>query len=155
MLEILFAEQRDIGPHLVEQLGDDCRNAIEMARPRRAVESVADARHRNIGGKTVRVHFLGRWQPQDRAARVGQHPRILQFAPGVAREVFGRAELLRIDEDRGDDLVRDMLGRFDQRDVAGVQRAHRRHQRHPQILRTNARDFFPELVDLTDGLHAR
>ena len=38
LLEILLAEQRDVGPDLVEQLGDHRRDAVEMPGPRRAVE---------------------------------------------------------------------------------------------------------------------
>ena len=33
MLEVLFAEQADVGPDRKKQLGDDRRDSVEMARP--------------------------------------------------------------------------------------------------------------------------
>jgi hypothetical protein len=38
LLEILLAEDCDIGLHLIEQLGDDGRDAVEMAGPCGAVQ---------------------------------------------------------------------------------------------------------------------
>ena len=46
----------------------------------------------------------------------------------VAVEVLPSAELGRVDEDRGDDEVVLAAGRIEERDVAGVERAHRGHE---------------------------
>ena len=48
----------------------------------------------------------------------------------IALEIFLRAELGGIDEDRGDDARRVALGDGDQRQMPGMERAHGRHQRN-------------------------
>src|SRR5690606_28194044 len=57
LLEILLAEKREIGSGLQEQFGDDGGDAIEMTRPKRAAQALADAADRNRGGKTLRIDF--------------------------------------------------------------------------------------------------
>ena len=44
LLEILLAEQRDIGPDRQQQLGDDGGDAVEMAGPRLAFPPLATRR---------------------------------------------------------------------------------------------------------------
>ena len=49
----------------------------------------------------------------------------------IAAEIFVWPELLRVDEDRGDNVIRLRARAAHQRQVAFVQRAHGRHQRDP------------------------
>jgi len=63
---------------------------------------------------------------------------ILCFLPGIAVEVFVRAELQRIDENRRHHPVDRHARRIDERHVSGVKRTHRR----------NERDFFTRVSPL-------
>ena len=42
LLEILFAEQGDVGPNRAQQFGDDRRDPVEMAGPRLAFPAIAE-----------------------------------------------------------------------------------------------------------------
>ena len=59
LLEILFAEDRDIRPDLGEQLADHGGDAAEEVRPE-AILQARDGRPfgQDLGGKAVRVHGL-------------------------------------------------------------------------------------------------
>ena len=69
--------------------------------------------------------------------------RVRRLLPRIAVEVLVRAELQRIDEDRRDDAVGAAPRLRDQRHVAGVERAHRRHQRDVSPARANATSAAP------------
>ena len=100
-----------------------------MAGPGGAVQALADALPARIvatGPSGYMVVDVGR--PEDRAARRVQHRRVGRLAARIGGEILVRAELGRIDEDRGDDMVRAPPRLGDQRHMAGVERAHRRHE---------------------------
>src|SRR4029079_7019286 len=66
----------------------------------------------------------------------------------IALEVLSGTELGRVHEDRGDDDIVLAAGRFEERDVAGMERAHRGHE--PDTL---ARERGAQLVDSAERLH--
>ena len=66
----------------------------------------------------------------------------------IALEVLCGAELGRVDEDRGDDDIVLAAGRFAERDVAGMERAHCGHE--PDAL---APESGAHLVDFAERLH--
>ena len=118
------------GAHLREQLGDDGGDALEEVR----AELVLQAGHGRASGTirvanpsgyitpTVAVPRRDRPAPQP-ARKVGCE------GAGIGREILGRRELRRVDEDRHDDPVGATAGAPHQRQMAVVQRAHGRDQR--------------------------
>jgi hypothetical protein len=61
LLEVLLPEQRHIGLHLIEQFAHHGGHPVEMARPRRAAQPVADTGDRDIGGKAGGIHLADGW----------------------------------------------------------------------------------------------
>ena len=96
-------KQAEFGPHLAEQPRDDGRHATEMAGTRRTFPAARRDRRRRSSSR----HPAGTSSPR-RAARPDRSRRP-RASPGprlvarVARQVLVRAELQRIDEDRGGD----------------------------------------------------
>ncbi len=154
LLKIFLAKQRGIGPHLVEQLGDNRRDAVEMARPCYPVQPLANAGHRNIGCKPGRIHLVGAGRPQNGAAGFRQQPGVRCLASRVAREIFACPKLARVDENGCHDMVRHQLCCLDQRDMPGVQRAHGGHQRDARAACAQGKQYAAKLNKMTDGLHA-
>ncbi len=173
LLPILFPEQRDIGRDLVEQFGDDSGDAIEMPRPGGTAQRIRQPRHLHAGRGARRNHGSDVRRPEDGRARRRQQRRIGRLLPGIAIEILAHAELQRIDEDRHHDMVGAAPRGIDQRQMAGVQRPHRRHQRDARAVpaRTvwagavparivwagavpaQGGDGGPQRGDGTDGLH--
>ncbi|PAV93284.1 hypothetical protein WR25_24984 [Diploscapter pachys] len=124
-----------------------------MPRPRRAVQPVADAGDADVRRKAFGVHHLDRRRPQQVAAMVGEQPRVRRLAPGIAGKVFVRAELLGVDEDRCDHLRARAPRRLDQRHMARVQRAHRRHQRDGRPFGAECGDRVAQAGQVSNCLH--
>jgi hypothetical protein len=78
--------------------------------------------------KARRVDFLDRGREDEIRRDARQPVDVRRKRARIAREVFIRAELRGIDENRDDDAVGRPSRRLDKRQMAGVQRAHRRHQ---------------------------
>ncbi len=71
------------------------------------------------------IHLGGRRHEEEvDAGRLGES-RVRRLVARVALEVLPFAELGRVDEDRGDDQVVLAARRIEERDVPGVERAHR------------------------------
>jgi len=153
LLEILFPKNRDLGPDRVEKLGDDGRDAVEMTGPGLAFPALAEACDRDARGKTGGVHLLGRRHPQKVAAGGVERPCILFLLPRIALEVLALSELQRVDEQAGDNPVRLPARLFDQREMAAMERAHRRHQRHPVPAGAQCDERAAQLFIVTDRLH--
>jgi hypothetical protein len=68
----------------------------------------------------------------------------------IGGEVFLRGELRRVDEDRDDHARRALLGDLDQGEMAGMKRAHGRHQRDGFVLRMVIGDGALELRQCLD-----
>ena len=107
LLEILLAEQRDVGPDRQQQLGDDRRDAVEMARAAPRLPSARDT----PATLTVVAKPVGIDVARPPAATAGRSPpprasrASASSLPRIAVEVLAGAELRRIDEDRRRDPV--------------------------------------------------
>lgn len=150
LLDVLLAEVGGVGLDGAEELHADGGDAAEEGGAAGALEDGADGADGDeaaVAGRLLRgrhargVHLGGRGVEDGAdAAEVG--PVAGQFAvqlgelahvgvPGgrVGRQVLAGAELRRVDEEGDDDVVGAPGRGADQREVAGVQGAHGRHQR--------------------------
>ena len=103
-------------------------NWAGLPRPRRALPLVLQARHLDKGPIARRVDHLRRGVEDQIDARLAAEFHIVGKGPGVAREVFVRAELRRVDEDRDDDAGVVPPRGSNEREMAFVQEAQRRHE---------------------------
>ncbi len=96
----------------------------------RSLEHLGQFRHADTHAAldAVRIHVHDRWQEQHVAAGRFEARRIRIGCARIAREVLIRTELGRVDEDAGDDDIGVRARLCDQRMMARVQIAHRRHQ---------------------------
>ena len=128
MLCILLSEVRAIGLHGIQQLGYNRRDADEVAGATRALQHTGERIHRDARRVAGRVHLLDARNEHEADACAFQHLKVACFVTGVLREVLVRAELRRVDEDRGVDALALGLRGVHQREVALVQVPHRGHQ---------------------------
>ena len=128
LLEVLFAEPRGVGAHHVEQLGDHGGHALEMPWPERAAQPFGEAPHSNLGRKTLGVNALAGRSEQEVAAGFRDQPGIPRFVARIGGEVLAGHELLGVDEQARHHPVGPRGGGPDQREVAVMDGAHRRHQ---------------------------
>ena len=128
LLRVLLAEVRAIGADEVEQDRDDRRDALEMARPGRALERLADRADADDRVEARRVDLVDRRREHDVGALLRGDLDVAVLVARVLLEVGGVAELARVHEDRDDG--RRVLGprATDQRAMALVQPAHGRHE---------------------------
>ena len=102
LLGVLLAEVGVLGADQVEQDRDDGRHAVEMARPRGALERPRDrpdADDRVEAGR-IDLRRVGREDDVD-ALRLADRE-VARLVARVLREVVGDVELARVDEDRDD-----------------------------------------------------
>src|SRR5580704_7991201 len=99
-----------------------------MAGARAAFKAVAEAIDVDIGAEAGRIVVGGLWSENRVYARVREFLRVGFEGARIFGEVFFRAELRGVDENRCDDLRRFAASAFDERHVAGVKRAHRWHE---------------------------
>ena len=118
LLRILAAEVRAAGPRDREQLRDDGRHAVEVNRPLGAAQSIGQSGDVHRCRRRLRVHL----RDARCEHRVDTFLRArLEVANEIARispEVFGRAELQRVDEDRDHDEIGLRTGGSHERTVA-------------------------------------
>ena len=150
LLPVLFTEQRQIRLRLCQQLGDDDADAVEMPGPRRAAQPVAEPVDQHARPEARRVHDLDGGGIDEVAADARQLGDIAGLVARVAVKVFGGAELARVDENRGDDAVGPFARCGHQREMAGVQGAHRRHQRNAAMRTAPTGDPRTQLADRAD-----
>ncbi len=129
MLVVLLAEHRDVGLRLVEQLGDDRGDAGEMVWP----EAILQTRRRRPGERhggdeTGGIHLLNRGREDEIRVDLRQPGAIGVEAARIAGEILMGTKLGGIDENRRDHPFGALTRRFDQREVAVMQRAHGRRQ---------------------------
>ena len=134
LLRVLLAEVRDVGADDVEQLGDHGRDAVEMAAAAvGALERLGHAADRHGGREARRVDLLGCGREQVVDPELGGE---LGVALGVTRvrgQVGRVVELGRVDEQRDDDDVALLARAPHQRQMALVERAHRRDETEPVL----------------------
>ena len=87
LLEILLAEHGDVGPHRQQQLGDDRRDAVEMAGPRLAFPALRHAGDMDRGREAGRIDVVDAGQPQQIAPGLLEHARVLALLPRIALKV--------------------------------------------------------------------
>ena len=130
LLIILLAEQREVGPHLREQLGDHGGDAAEEMRPILVLEpGERGAFRRDAGGEAVRIHRLGGRRPDHVDLLRAQCGNVGGEGARIGAEIFMGSKLRRVDEDRHHDAPRAPARLAHQFQMAGVQRAHGRDQR--------------------------
>jgi chromosome partitioning protein len=105
-----------------------------MTGTRGTAQSVADTPNMDSGRETRGVHLFDRRRPEQGRPGVGEHFGIRRLASRVGGEIFIDAELRRVDEDRGDDLIGFLAGCRDERHVPGMERSHGWDQRDPARL---------------------
>ena len=96
--------------------------------------------------KPSRVDLLDRGRVDEVDAGLGGEPRVALLVARVAVEVLAVAELGRVDEEAHDDDVALLAGGAQQREMALVQEAHRRHQPDRAALGAGGRQRSAQLV---------
>ena len=130
LLEILLAEDRDIGQRGDQELGDHGRDTLEMRRPETVFESGdGGTGQRDRRRKARRIDFRHRRGEDGIDADGAELFEIGLECPRISVEIFARRELRRIDEDRDDGALGHLLGDIGERDMARMQRAHGRDER--------------------------
>src|SRR5690606_1912286 len=156
LLGVLLPEHREVRAAGQEELGHDRRDPLEVAGPKGPAEApveVADPYGRE-GREPERVQRFHAGREDDVHAALGrQRSEAGVGRAGVARVVLARREVRRGDEGRDGDVVGPPLRRADEREVALVERPHRRYQRE-----TTARSPRPvgaglHGIDGVDQLH--
>ena len=129
LLVILLAEDRDVGLRLIEELRHHRRHAGKMRRPKSVFE-VGGRRplEHDFRRKAWGIDLVDRRREDEIRGDAAKLLDIRRKRARIAGEIFIRAELRRIDENRDDDAVRRLTRRVDERQMAGVERAHRRHK---------------------------
>ena len=103
-----------------------------MVGPELALEAPAELADVDPGREAFRVHLRSGRREEDVDARLLGELRVALLVSRVAVEVLVRAELRRIHEQaRNDDVVL-LACRGEQRQVTGVERAHRRNETCPR-----------------------
>ena len=102
------------------------------------------------GRRSWGIHFFRGWQKKQVRPLLFQQHAIALLIARIAREVFGRTELSRIDEDRDDDEVGPVLPRdTNQGEVAFVKKAHGRNETNRR--RSRVADRGARLLDCPSG----
>src|SRR3546814_1586560 len=89
LLPVLFAEDRDVGLHLIEQFGDDGRDAVEMAGTRGAAIIGAKLGDLDMRAMPARIHGADVGRPEQAYAFLDQQRGVARL---VARKI-GRAHV--------------------------------------------------------------
>jgi len=155
VLVVLLAEHRDVRLHDLQQLGRDRRDALEVARPRLALEDARQLRHVDARRalEAGREHLEGGRREQEVGAGLARQLLVVLGGARVAAVVLLRAELQRIDERAHDHARCALAGVGDQRQVALVQAAHRLHQRDRLAGGAPLRHPLAHRLDAGDRLH--
>ena len=129
LLRVLLAEVGRAGPDEVEQPRHYCGHAAEMARSRRALQSLAERtgvfRLPEAGD---RFHLLHARDEDEVDADLLGDAEIPLLVARVGGEVLRVLELERVHEDRSDHEPPFLARATHQRDVAIVERPHRRNE---------------------------
>ncbi len=128
LLGVLLAEVGALGADEVEQDRDDGRDAIEVTRPRGALERPRDRPDRDDRVEARRVDLLDRRGEDEVDALRLADGEVARLVARVLREVGRDVELARVDEDRHDGRRVGGPGLAHQRAMAVVQPAHRRDE---------------------------
>ncbi len=131
LLIILLAEAGDVGPRLEQQLRHDGRDALEMAGAKTPAQALGKGSRIDRHGEARRIDFGNARRIKKIASGGGQFRRISLLVARIAREILAWAELRRIDEEARDHALGQLPRPRNECEMARVQRAHGRHERHP------------------------
>src|SRR5882724_7227872 len=121
---ILLPEEGYIGLDDVEEFGDHSGHAAKVAGTRASVEPFAQAFDDDPGCFALGIHLFSRGREQNGNTLFFQKLAVAFVRPGILGEVFVRAELRRVDEERHSYGVTPGLGRTYQRKMTFMQSAH-------------------------------
>ena len=152
LLEILLPEVTDVGASHVQQLQHDGRDSPKMRRPRGTLPAPGDRRRVDIRGKTRRINFFlpGNQHGIDSLSR--KQFQIFAQSAGIFGQIFRRRKLSWIDKNSGDDPVAINSRGFDQTQMPGMQRAHRRDHanfltRHTPLANQFSQPIHPTMTE--------
>ena len=151
LLGVFLAEVRDVRPGHVEEFGHDGGDPLEVTGAGGAVEWAGQPADLDARIEALGIDLLDRRREQDVDALALGQPGVVLFVARVRVEVFGRAELCRVDEQRHDDGCALLACGAHQRQMALVEPAHRGHQADG-ARRDGERTA--QLGDRADRLHA-
>ena len=151
LLRVLLAEVRAVGPDDGEELEADGRDAAEVPGPRLALEAARHLLDLDPGLEARRVHLLGRRHEDEIDAGLLERAQVARLVARVAVEILAGPELRRVHEDADDDDVALGPRGVDERQMARVQRAHRRDE--PDRALARAAERGARLRDRADDLH--
>ena len=152
LLEVLLAEVRALGSCKQQELQHDRQHAVEMTRPRGALECQRKLVLGHAIAIAVAVDLVRARHEYQVAAGIPHHCEIPFGRARIALEVAGIVELRGIDENAGPCTRILRLRAPQQRHVPLVQRAERRHEaRRAGAARAPVLD---EFRDALDDLHA-
>ena len=129
LLVVLLAEDGEVGLRGEQEFRDDRRDRAEMARTRSPAERPGGLPHLDPGLTLGRDHLVALGCEDHVDTRIATVPQIDFARARVIAQVRGVFELGRVDEDRNPDAVGPLARLVDERQVAGVERTHRGHQR--------------------------
>src|SRR5215218_796980 len=124
LLGVLLAEEGNVRLHHVQQLGDDRRDAVEVAGALGAFERLRERTDGDGRLEAVGVDLLHRRGEQHVDAGLLGHLRVFRFVSRVSREVLGGGELGGVDEEGHHHDVRGLACSLHEGDVALVEGAH-------------------------------
>ena len=131
LLGVLPAEEGDVRADDREQLQADRGHAAEVTGTMLALEHRAELRHLDPRLVAGRVELGRRGGEDDVDTRLARDIEVVCLVPGIAVQVGRVAELRRVDEQAHHDRVARRPGGCEQRAMAVVERAHRRHEADP------------------------
>src|SRR5262245_65511207 len=109
-----------------------------MPWPRCPLQHVLQALYLDEGGEAFRIDLLDQRREDEINAEITADFLVALKWPRITAQVFLRAKLCRIDEDRHDNESAIVSSRTDERSMALVQRSHRRHQANHLAGRTSS-----------------
>ena len=158
MLKILFAEIGGVSSNNVEKLAHHRCDTGEMTGTCLAFHLVAEGWHIHHRLHRLRIHVADRWRKKIIDIRSAQQSGIPFQIARIFVEVFIRAELQRINEDRHDGHVIFCSGAMNQFKMAFMEVAHGRHEAdafsRPPCWRQNLTQFLNGADDLHEVLLA-
>ncbi len=137
----------------MEELADNRRHTVEMARTIGPAEIRADAFDRDRAGKAIRIHRVYGGRPQQGDAFGFQHRTVFDQLAGIGVQILAFAELGRVHENGYGHEVGMAFRLAHQRQVAFMQRAHSGDQSERLAAFPEASDGISQHFQRRDGLH--
>src|ERR1700733_4224732 len=124
---ILLAKECRIRLDDVKEFGDYGGHASKMSGPRMPVESLAQSFYRDPGRLALLIHLLGSWSEENIDPLFFERCAIALERTRIFGKIFRGSKLSGIHKDRSRDNFASRLCDAHQRQMPGMQGAHRRH----------------------------